>query len=117
MGEGAESESIFVDVRGVTDHLHHDVTAAYVVHEIANFLVAERIVAHVLNDATAIGVSVGFFELLRSQVGKFLQEKRLDLVFPGHVHDFFMGQDGIRIGRRTEHDEGQQNANCPDEVR
>jgi len=58
------------------------IAAANVMHQIAELLTAEWIVAKILNHGAAIGVGVSFFELIVRKSGIFLKKKRLDFVSP-----------------------------------
>jgi hypothetical protein len=52
------------------------------VHESAEILVAEGVVAHVLNKRTPIGEGVRFFQILGRRVWEALKEQRLNLILP-----------------------------------
>ena len=56
---------------------------------------AEGVIAHVLNDASAIGKSVRFPQVFLGRFGKALFQERFDLVFPQQVDDLFVGENGI----------------------
>src|SRR6185312_4920231 len=98
VGESAERESIFVKVRGVPQERFHEVATAHVVEKIAEELIAERIVAHVLQNASAVGVGVGLLQVLFRGVREALEQQGLNVVVPHQVHDLLVGQH--RIARR-----------------
>jgi hypothetical protein len=56
MGQGAEGEGQLVDVSRIANHRLDKVAGARVVQEVAEKLVAERIVANVLNHRSAVRV-------------------------------------------------------------
>ena len=95
----AECKGVFVDVLAFEQQLANKVSAANVMHKVAEIPAAERIVAEVLNDGAAIGVGVRLFDLVFGKAGIAFQQKRADFVGPHQVHNLFMGQDGI--GGRT----------------
>ena len=78
--------------------------------EIAEKLAAIRIVAHVLNDRSAIGVGVGLAEIVGGRIGETLLEQGYDVRRPGGINDSFVGQHGVRVGanrkRKTHHQRG-----------
>jgi len=91
----AQREGVLVGILTLQQELSHKVTAANVVHQIAEFHAAERIVAEVLDDSAAIRVTVCFLELLFRQRWKSLEKKRLQFIGPHQVHDFLVRQHGI----------------------
>ena len=96
MRKRAQGESILVEVLRVVDQRLNEVAGADIVSQIAEDLIAERIVTDVLNDAAAVGVSVGV--LSRSSgvaVGKAGEQQRLDLLVPQQIDDLFVRQDGV----------------------
>lgn len=91
----SEGKSVFVEVRGFVDEIDDEIAAAHVMSKIAEVLVAERVVAHVLHQRAAVGKSMCLFQIIPGCCRKTLQEKWLDVVFPEQVDDFFMREDGI----------------------
>ncbi len=82
---------------------------ADVVEEVGEVVGAEGIVADVLDDGAAVGVGVGFADLVGGDAGKAGAEHGDDGVFPGHVDDFFVGQDGVGVrGSRKERGEQKE---------
>jgi hypothetical protein len=63
VGKGADGEGELVGVAGVAEEGDDEVAGANVVGEVREVLVAEGVVADVLDDAAAVGVGAGFFEL------------------------------------------------------
>jgi hypothetical protein len=70
----AQRESIFVKISGFFDQGQNKITASDIVRQIAEEAVAERIVAHVLDNCTAVHIPVGPEEFLRSYVREAAQE-------------------------------------------
>jgi len=64
--------------------------------QIAELLVAEWVVAEVLDDGTAVGIGVRLRNLVLRQRRKSLEQEGPDLIFPEQVYDFLVRQDGIR---------------------
>ena len=67
-------------------------------HQVAEVMVAEWIVAHVLHDTAAVGVSVSFLQLLGRYIGEPPPDGRDDVVLPCHVDDLLMREYGIGVG-------------------
>ena len=101
MGQGSQSESILVEIRGVPEERFHKVATANVVDQIAEELVAERVVAHVLQHASAVGVGMGLLQVLFGGVRETLQQQRLNLIIPHQIHDLLVGQHRIARRKKT----------------
>jgi hypothetical protein len=99
MRQCAQSESIFIDVSRIVKQGHYEIAAPYIVDQIAEILAAERVVAEILDDTTAVGVGMGFGELFFGEFRKSLEEKWTKRVLPEKIDDFFMSEDGI--GKRA----------------
>ena len=65
-------------------------------YQIAELHTAKRIVAKILYDSAAIGISVSFLQLVFRQASKALHEKRAKLIGPNQVDDLFMVEHGVR---------------------
>ena len=105
----AQSEGVFVEVLRVVKQRLHKGAGANIVRQIAEDLIAERVVADVLNDASAVGVGVGLQQVLRRGIRKAGEQQRLDLLVPQQIDDLFMRQDGIRrTQRRADQQKDQQ---------
>ena len=104
MGQRAQGEGVLVKIARLPHQRHHEIAAADVVHQVAEQPAPERVVAHVLHDAAAVGVSVGFGQLVRSGGGIERQQHRLDGILPSRVHDRFVGQNriGVQRGRQRQ---------------
>src|SRR5713226_9456025 len=73
--ERTQGEGVLVRILALQYQLVNKVTAADVVHQIAEFHTAEGIVAKVLDDGAAIGVSVRLLKLLFRERWKSLKKK------------------------------------------
>jgi hypothetical protein len=93
--QGAKRKGVLVNILTLEQQLANEVSAANVVHEVAEFLTAERIIAEILDDRPSIGISVGLFELIFRQSGKPLEQKGLDLIGPEQVDDFLVRKNGV----------------------
>src|SRR5260370_14642792 len=62
--KGPQGKRIFVYVGCIVNQSDDKISTADVMNEVAEFLAAERIIAHVLDHATAVGVSMGLFQLV-----------------------------------------------------
>ena len=60
----AKSKGVLVRVLALQQQFQNEVTAANVVHQIAELHTAKRIVAKILNDGAAIRISVGLLQLV-----------------------------------------------------
>src|SRR5260221_348109 len=77
-------------------------------HQVAEIPATERVVTEILDDSAAIGVGMGFFDLIFRKAWITLEQKRADLVSPLQVHDLFMGQDGIGGRTTATHEHNEQ---------
>ena len=96
MCQRTKSKGVLVCILTLQQQFLNEVTAASVVHQIAKFQTAKRIVAKILNDGAAIGVSVCLFQLVFREAGKTLKEKWAELIGPNQVNDLLMGEHGVR---------------------
>ena len=72
MGERTQRESVPIQILGITQKRKDEVCAANVVRLIAEEVISMRVIAEVLDNGAAVGVPVGFLELLVRCVGKAL---------------------------------------------
>ncbi len=93
VGECAEGEGEFVDVLCLVEHVADEVSAADVVCEVGEELVAEGVVADVLNETATVSVSVGLDDVVIGRVGVTGDEHGADLFFPKKIDDLFMCED------------------------
>src|SRR5438067_1419317 len=92
VGQRSESESVFVDVAGFGNERRDKITAADVMDEIAEKAASERVIAHVLDKAAAVGVRVRGAQILSGCAGVLPQEHRSDLVSPQQINNLFVRQ-------------------------
>src|SRR5580658_1905622 len=97
VGEGAQRESVVVQILRIADQGADEIGSADVVSEVAEKLAAERVVAHVLNHGAAIGVTVRRLQLFGGGVGKSRKKKRFDRVVPGGVNERFVRENPVGI--------------------
>jgi len=62
--QGSQSEGILVDVLAFEQQFANKVSAADVMHQIAEFTAAERIVAKILDDGASVGVGMRLPDLV-----------------------------------------------------
>ncbi len=62
MRQRAQCEGVLIDVLRFVYQRRDEITGSDIVCQIAEKLVGERIITHVLNDAPAISVGVGFLQ-------------------------------------------------------
>ena len=77
--QGAQREGVLVGILALAQQFTNKVAAADVVHQVAEFPAAERVVAEVLDDGAAIGVGMRFLDLVFRESGISLQQERADL--------------------------------------
>src|SRR5438477_7659185 len=88
--QGAQGEGEFVKVGRLEDEIDDKISAAHVMSQIAEKFAAERVISDVLNQAAAIGVSMGLAQFLRRGGWEMRQENRLYLILPGDIHKLLM---------------------------
>jgi hypothetical protein len=98
VGESADGEGELVGIAGVAEEVDDEITRADVVGEVGEELVAERVVADVLNDAATIGVGAGMLDLSGGEIRVAAEEQRDDGGLPGEVDELFVGEEGVGAG-------------------
>jgi len=98
--ERADGKGKLVGGLRVADEGEDEVAGADVVGEIGEELVAEGVVAEVLDGAAAVGIAVRGVDLLLGEVGIVLEQDGADGCLPGEVDDLLVGLDGVGDGRR-----------------
>ena len=63
--------------------------------QVAEKLIAERIITEILNGATAVSIGMRPLQLGFGGMGKALQQKRFDNTLPTQVNQLFMSLHGI----------------------
>jgi hypothetical protein len=77
-----QGKSILVRILTLQQQFLNEVTAANVVHQIAELHTAKRKVAEILDDGAAMGVTVRLLELDFRETGKSFKEKWAQLINP-----------------------------------
>jgi hypothetical protein len=116
VGEGADGEGELVGIAGVAKEVHHKITGPDVVGEVRVEDVAKGVVADVLDDAAAVGVGAGVFDLGGGEVGVAALEERDDGGVPGEVDELLVGEERVGVGgavegKAEEEGEGGESAN------
>src|SRR6202166_5479897 len=75
----AQSEGVFVDILTLEQQLTNKVSAANVMHQIAEFCTAEGVVAEILDDRASISVGMRVGDLLFAQPWISLKQEGPDL--------------------------------------
>jgi hypothetical protein len=99
MREGADGEGELVGGVGVAEEADDEVSGANVVGEVGEEGVAERVVAEVLDGATAIGVGVSLLKLGFGERRVVLEENRPDGLLPCQVDELLVALDRVGDGR------------------
>ena len=98
VGEGADGEGELVGVTGVAEEVDDEVAGADLVGEVGKELVAEGVVADVLDDAAAVGVGTGVLDLLGREVRVAALEKGNDGAIPGEIDELLVGEERVGVG-------------------
>src|SRR5205085_6264724 len=109
MRQCAEREGVFIGVLAFEQQLANKVSAANIMHQVAEIPAAERIVAEVLNDSTTVSVGVCLFDLAVSKSRISLEQQRADLVSPRQIYDLLVGQDRICGRTSAANQDGERN--------
>src|ERR1041384_2587672 len=102
MRKRSERECIFVDVLRLGEKRLNEVSASDIVNQVGEELAAERVVTNVLNNRSAISVSVRLAQLRGCGVRKSLQQDRLKRVVPRRIDDCFVCKHRITRDRRCD---------------
>src|SRR5208282_2782253 len=76
----------------------NEISAANIVHQIAELHAAKGVVAQILDDRASIGIGMRFRKLCFGQAREACEQERLELVRPQQVHDLLVGENGIGEG-------------------
>ncbi len=82
MRQCAQREGVLVDILTFEHQFTNEVSAANVMHQVAELFTAERVVAQILDDGAPIGIRVRLFELVLRQARIALEQQGPDLVSP-----------------------------------
>src|ERR1700720_3169109 len=89
--ESADCKGVFVGILALEQQFANEISAANVVHQVAEFRAAEWVVSEILDDGTPISIGMGFFELVVRQIRESRQQERPDLIAPEKVDDLLVG--------------------------
>src|SRR5690242_9933633 len=81
-------------------------------HQVAEILAAERVVAEILDDGASIGVGMRLPDLVFRKSWISLEQEGLDLISPEQVYDFLVRQNGVRKRGSTAHQQDEHNCQC-----
>ena len=107
--ERADGESVLGYIFCVSQQRLDEITAADVMREVAEKRAAVRVVAHILNDGSAISVGLRPAQILLGCRREFFQEERLDVHLPSGIDDGLMREDSVGVnGSRQRQQNGDQ---------
>src|SRR5581483_5935066 len=104
----AQSEGVLVGILGLEQQLANEVAATDVMHQVAEFPAAERVVAKILDNGATVRVGMRLPDLVFRQSRISLEQEGLDLIGPEQVYDLLVRQNGVCERGSTAH---QQNDN------
>jgi len=107
----AQGKRVFVCILTLQQQFPDEVSAANVVHEIAEFGVAERVVAQILYDGASVGIRMSFGDLRFCQRRESAQQQRPDIIRPNQIDDLLVRQNGV-CGYSTSKDKHEQEQCC-----
>ena len=82
----AESKRVFVQVLCLSEQYEQKIRTSHIVDQIAKESVTERIISKVLNNASAIRVSVCDSEIVFRSVREAFEQHCFDVVVPKGIH-------------------------------
>ena len=91
MCHGSDRKSVFIQILRIFQQCFNKITASKVVGEIAKEFIAVRVVTHILNDGSPVGVSMSLTEIIGRGIGKSMEEERANARLPGRINDGFVG--------------------------
>src|SRR4029077_5976120 len=116
--ERAQRKGVLVGILALQQQFSHEVTAAHVVHQIAKFHAAKRVIAEILDNGTAIGVAVCLLELVFRERRKSLEKERAELIGPKQIDDSLMRENAVpkRAAATHQHEQkDRRDARAPQE--
>ena len=93
MRQRANRKCDIIRVLRVPEKRSDKIAGSDVMQQVREQRLSERIIAEVLDDATAVRVGARLLKLNRREVGKSLQQEWLDGIRPGEVDDLLMRED------------------------
>jgi len=94
MSQSAQRKSVFVEVGSFLDQIDDEIAASHVVREVAEILVPERIISHILHHRAAVGKGVRLLQI-SSVAAESASSAKQESVFPSQVDDLFVSEHGI----------------------
>jgi len=91
MCHGADRKSIFIQILRIFEQCFNKIAATKVVGEIAKEFIAVRVVTHILNDGSPVGVSMSLPEIIGRGTGKSMEEERANVRLPSRINNGFVG--------------------------
>ena len=110
MRERAEREGVLVDVVRLANQRLHEIAGADVVHQVAEEVAAERVVAKILNHRAAVGVGARLASSFARRARKAAREQRPKAGVPQRIDVGFVRQHGVRPGIRRRQERQRQHA-------
>src|SRR4029077_5239130 len=91
----------------------NEITAADVVRQVAEELVAVRVVAHVLDDGASVSIGMSLAQIVLGGVGEALLKQWPDMRGPNRVNDGLVRKHGVSIaggweGEKQNQRDGQE---------
>ena len=77
-------------------------------NQVAELLVAERIVAHVLHECAFVGVGVRLAHLVVGEAGIAGQDHGAQVVVPEEIDDLLVRENGIRVRETAGKEKGEK---------
>jgi hypothetical protein len=93
--ERTEREGIFIGILTLQQQLSNEVAAANAVHQITEFHTPKGIVTEVLDNGTAVGISMCLRELILRERWESFEEKGTEFIGPHQINDFLVGEHGV----------------------
>jgi len=111
MRERADGESVLGDIFGVSQQRLDEIAAADVMREVAEKRAAVGVVAHILNDGSAVSVGLRPAEIFLGCLWELFQEERLDVRLPSRIDDGLMRKDGVGMNGGWQRQQNGDQAN------
>ena len=107
MRKSSDGKRKLIGIAGVAEEIHDKIAGAHVMGKVAERHLAKGVVADVLDDAAAVGVGPGFFQLCLGQVRIAAEQQGNDGVVPGEVDQLLVRKQGIGKRRESANEEQQ----------
>src|SRR4029077_4425548 len=109
MRKRAGGESVLIEIFRIPQQREDEIAAADVMREVAEKGVPVRVIAHILNDGAAVGVSLRSAQIFFGCLREFFQQQRLDVRLPNRIDNGFVREDSVGVnGRRQRQQNGDQ---------